>query len=166
LSQANKKYDRQLAPAPPLFLGAKEKKYQKQINDQLIETVLPFQILYFPIDIDTTNFHSLYGEAIEKNFLNPIVVRCIVEWAGEQTETTGYGIDRKASPIKIYFHKRRLVEDQNLYVRMGDFVQYGDNFYEIIDLNETRELFGDNSFKVEISATCIRAREELFNGQF
>jgi hypothetical protein len=49
---------------------------------------------------------------------------------------------------------------------MGDFVQYGDNFYEIIDLNETRELFGDNSFKVEISATCIRAREELFNGQF
>ena len=46
----------------------KERDLVKQVNDEIIERVVGQQILYFPIDIETTNYHPLYGEAIEKPF--------------------------------------------------------------------------------------------------
>ena len=53
------------APPPPLFLGKKERDLVKQVNDELIERVIGQQIIYYPIDVSRTNFHPLYGEAIE-----------------------------------------------------------------------------------------------------
>ena len=48
------------APPPPLFLGKKERDLVKQVNDELIEKVVGQQILYYPIDMETTNFHELF----------------------------------------------------------------------------------------------------------
>ena len=72
-------------PPPPMFLGEKERDLVKQVNDEIIERVVGQQILYFPIDIDHTNFHPLYGEAIEKTFLPPVRVYALVEYGGEET---------------------------------------------------------------------------------
>ena len=66
--------------------------------------------------------------------------------------------------ITIHFHRRRLTEDQNLFVREGDFVLYGSIFYEIVTLKEPTELFGQVDHRLEITAECIRAREGLFDG--
>ena len=65
----------------------------------------------------------------------------------------------------LNFHKRRLTEDQDLNVRVGDFVQYGDNYYEIVTLDEPVQIYGQVEHKIEISAQCIYAREGLFNGE-
>ena len=64
------KWERPSQPPAPLFLGEKEKNLVKQVNDEIIERVVGQQLLYFPIDLETTPYHSLYGEAIEKNFLS------------------------------------------------------------------------------------------------
>ena len=71
---ADNKWNRPEAPPPPLFFGKKERDLVKQVNDELIEKVIGQQILYYPIDLETTKFHDLYGEAIEKTFLPPIRV--------------------------------------------------------------------------------------------
>ena len=60
-------------------------------------------------------------------------------------------------------HKRRLTEDQDLFVREGDFVSYGDIYYEIVSLSEPKQLFGQIDHKMEITATCIKSREGLFD---
>ena len=151
------------APPPPLFVGQKERDLVKQVNDELIERVIGQQVLYYPIDIQTTNFHPLYGEAIKKNFLPPVRVHALVEWEGVETTTDSYGLDKMAS-IVIHFHKRRLTADQDLYVREGDFVAYGENYYEIVTLKEPKEIFGQADRRMEISAKCIKARKGLFDG--
>ena len=111
----------------------------------------------------TTNFHDLYGEAIEKSFLPPVRVYALVNYEGTQTKADqSVGID-KQNTITIYFHKRRLTEDQDLYVREGDFVLYGDYFYEITTTNWARQLFGQIEHKFEIVATCQYSREGLFD---
>jgi hypothetical protein len=51
-----------------------------------------------------------------------------------------------------------------LFVREGDFVLYGEAFYEIVSLKEAKELFGHVDRRIEISAQCIRSREGLFDG--
>ena len=86
-----------------------------------------------------------------------------MEFQGQETTTDKYGID-KSIKLKVHFHKRRLTEDQDLFVREGDFISYGDNYYEIVKLEETKELFGQAGKRVETTAHCIKSREGLFDG--
>ena len=133
---ADNKWQQPDAPPPPLFIGEKERNLVKQVNDELIERVIGQQIVYYPISLESTNFHPLYGEAIDKR-----------------------------SSISVHFHKRRLVEEQDLFVREGDFIYYGSFYYEIVMLNQPKQLFGQIDHKMEISAKCIRSRKGLFNGK-
>ena len=150
-------------PPPPMFLGEKERNLVKQVNDELIERVIGQQVLYYPISMEHTQFHSVYGEAIKKTFLPPIRVYALVDWEGLNTSAdTSYGVD-KVSEITVHFHKRRLTEDQDLFVREGDFVLYGSIYYEIVILNEPKQLFGQIDHRIEISAKCKRARKGLFD---
>jgi len=161
----NNKWSQPVAPPPPLFTGKKERDLVKQVNDELIERVIGQTIAYYPLDIERTNYHDLYGEAIKKNFLPPIRVHALVEFEGINTKySTNIGLDKEAN-ITVHFHKRRLTEDQDLYVREGDFVLYGDLYYEIVMLSEPRQLFGQIDHRLEISAKCIKAREGLFDGR-
>lgn len=160
------KWEKPAAPPPPMFLGEKEKNLVKQVNDEIIERVVGQQILYFPIDIEHTDFHPLYGEAIEKTFLPPVRVFARVEYGGVETNVIdNIGLDKKTG-LKVMFHKRRLTEDQNLFVREGDFVRYGSIFYEIVKINEPKHLFGQADTQFEVTADCIRARDGAFNAEW
>jgi hypothetical protein len=152
------------APPPPLFAGKKERDLVKQVNDELIERVIGQTIVYYSIDIKNSNFHPIYGEAIEKTYLPPVRVHALVEKQETDTTYTNYGID-KISNITVYFHKRRLTEDQNLFVREGDFILYDGQYYEISDLSQPRYLFGQEGHKFEVKATCRKAREGSFDAK-
>jgi hypothetical protein len=158
------KWSRQDAPPPPLFTGQKEKDLVKQVNDELIERVIGQRIVYYPISIEHTNFHPLYGEAIKKTYLPPVHVFALIDWEDYKTSTSAFGLDRRPS-ITVHFHKRRLTEDQDLYVREGDFVLYDNVFFEITMLLEPTLIFGDPNYKMEIAAKCIKARQGLFDSK-
>jgi len=160
---ANNKWTQPETPPPPLFLGEKERNLVKQVNDELIERVIGQQIVYYPISLEHTNFHSLYGEAIDKTFLPPVRVYALIDWEGESTTTTNLGLDKRSS-ITVHFHKKRLTQDQDLFVREGDFIYYGSFYYEIVTLVQPKQLFGQIDHKLEITAKCMRARKGLFNG--
>jgi|TARA_Y100000310_G_scaffold325850_1_gene389990 hypothetical protein len=151
------------APPPPLFIGKKERDLVKQVNDELIEKVIGQQLLYYPVDLESTNFHELYGEAIKKTFLPPVRVFALVEFTTfETTYMPNVGVD-KVWEINVHFHRRRLEDDQNMYIREGDFVLYGESYYEIVKLVENKQLFGQVNHMFEISAVCKRARKGLFD---
>tara|TARA_R110000824_G_scaffold229426_1_gene417108 strand:+ start:310 stop:798 length:489 start_codon:yes stop_codon:yes gene_type:complete len=156
-------WKRPAAPPPPLFLGKKERDLVKQVNDELIEKVIGQEILYYSIDMERTNFHELYGEAIKKTYLPPVRIYALVEFTDYSTSyLENAGID-KTWEISVHFHKRRLSEDQNMEVREGDFVLYGDFYYEIVKLSEPRKLFGQVDHSFEVTATCKRSRKGLFD---
>jgi hypothetical protein len=72
------------------------------------------------------------------------------------------GIDAE-SIITVNFHKRRLTEDQDLFVREGDFILYGNTYYELTKLSEPKKLFGQVDQTFEITAIAKRARKGLFD---
>ena len=160
------KWSQPASPPPPLFLGEKERDLVKQVNDELIERVIGQEIIYYPMSMEETRYHPLYGEAIEKTFLPPIRVYAMVTWEGYTTTTTNLGIDKRLS-ISVKFHRRRLTEDQDLYIREGDFLLYGQDLFEITTIDYAKQLFGqgwagwDRVFEAE--AKCLKAREGLFD---
>lgn len=149
---------------PPLFTGEQERDFQKQISDEVIERIVNQFVMYYAIDYNSTNYHDIYGEAIRKTFYPPVKVMAIVEWMGEETTTDVFNIDKRPK-IQVYFPHRRVTEDRGLEVREGDFVKYGRDFYEIVKLNEDKELFGTFKYKVEIIAECVKARQDYFRVQ-
>tara|TARA_Y100001972_G_scaffold103108_1_gene129099 strand:- start:117 stop:605 length:489 start_codon:yes stop_codon:yes gene_type:complete len=156
-------WERPAQPPPPLFLGKKERDLVKQVNDELIERVIGQQILYYSIDMERTNFHDMYGEAIEKTFLPPIRIYALINVEEETTSyLEGVGVDSDAM-INVYFHKKRLNDDQNIFARQGDFVLYGEVYYEIVKLSSPRKLFGQVDQTFETMAVCKRARRGLFD---
>ena len=52
-----------------------------------------------------------------------------------------------------------------MFLGVGDFVRFGEIFYEISKLIEPKLLFGQPESRFEIQAECIRAREGLFNAE-
>ena len=161
MSDPKNKWKRPAAPPAPMFFGKKERDLVKQVNDELAERVLGQTIAYYPISIEESNFNDIYGEAKEKVSLPPVRVFAYVVVDNEQTNTK-YGYEYQTK-LTVNFHRRRLVEDQNLFVRVGDFVQYGEVFYEIVKTyNDTRYLFGQVEHKFQISAECVKAREGVF----
>ena len=161
---ADNKWSQPDAPPPPLFAGKKERDLVKQVNDELIERVIGQSILYYPISIKDSNFHSLYGEAINKSFLPPVRVMALIDWQGSEVSVDSFGYDRVFN-IEIYFHRRRVTQDQDLFVRVGDFIQYNQMLFEIVNTSMSRYLFGQDGQDFEVKATCRYAREGVFNAE-
>jgi hypothetical protein len=164
---AENRWTQPASPPPPLFVGRAERDFVKQINDEVIEHVIGQQLLYFPIDRERTNYNDIYGEAIHKTFLAPIRVYSLVEYMGSERVQEEYGYDNVYN-VTVHFHKRRLTQDQDLFVRLGDFIQYDSMYFEIVDVFEPRYLFGQDSdfadgTSLEVAATCRQARTGLFN---
>ena len=84
------KWEQPSQPPPPLFAGKKERDLVKQVNDELIERVIGQQIIYYPISIDETNFHPIYGEALNKAFLF-VLVGYIVHFFSGNTDMRQMG---------------------------------------------------------------------------
>ena len=161
MADPKNKWDQPAAPPAPMFFGKKERDLVKQVNDELSERVIGQPLAYYPISIDDSNFNETYGEAIEKVSLPPVRVYAYVEVESDQTnEIYGYEYQTK---LKVYFSEKRISEDQNLYVRVGDFVQYGDFYYEIVrTYDDTRYYFGQVEHKFQVAADCVRARQGAF----
>jgi hypothetical protein len=155
------KWERPEAPPSPLFFNQRERDFVKQVNDEVIERVIGQKLAYYSIDLETSDF-NLYGECVTKNFLSPVLVHALIQWDGVKTSSSKHYADAEQT-MTVHFQKRRLAEDQDLFVRIGDFVAYGDTFYELVELHEKRKLFGNINYKFEISATCVRARQGLFD---
>ena len=121
-------WEQPASPPPPLFLGEKEKNLVKQINDEIIERVVGQQVLYFPIDIEHTNYHPIYGEAVEKNFLHPVRVFALVEYDGiETSDMDGFAIDKST---KLILQLATLVS-QGHNLAIGIFVQLTDGVDDV-----------------------------------
>jgi hypothetical protein len=153
-------------PPPPLFIGAAERNFVKQINDEVIEKVIGQQVLYFPVDIARTKF-NLYGEAIDKTFYSPVQVYGLVNYEESERTQGTFGFDN-VRRITAHFNDRRISQDKNLFLRLGDFVQYDDTFFEIIDVSYTKTLFGQDSdfadgFGIGRTISGREVRAGLFN---
>lgn len=159
---SDEKWSRPAQPPGPLFTGKKERDFVKHINDEINERVIGQQILYYPIDIRTTNFDELYGEAPIKNFLPPVECKALVEWQGSSTTyESSIGIEKMVK-ITARFQKRRVSLEKEIYVKVGDFILYGGVYFEIVKVDEPDELFGQQDQKFAIFAECVRARQGAF----
>ena len=146
-----------------LYITNREIDFINDITKELIKDVVGQVVVYYPISEEKTKT-NLYNESDQKIFDTPIEIEVLVEYKGEtEITTTKFGID-SIFEITVFFHKKDL-SDKSIKVREGDFVQYGEKFYEILKLLRPKDIFGQQQNIPGIHAECRIAREGQFKTQ-
>jgi len=143
-----------------LFVGAKELQFFNGINKEVIQKIVGQKVIYYSVSVEHTKVDELYNEAIQKTVFSPVEINALVEFGEPVQSTSNWSIDTVYT-ISIYFHDKELVE-RNVEPREGDFVKWGDIFYEIKTLTRPQLVFGQVENKVMLKAECRVSRESNF----
>jgi hypothetical protein len=142
------------------FITDREVKFINDVNRELIQRVVGQTVHYYAISLERTNVHRLYNEAIKKTWSPPVEIDALVLWDNPSVSTTNLGVDSKYS-LDVYFHTLEL-QDRNVVPREGDFVEYGQVFFEITSVTQPQMVFGQINNRIMTKCTCVPSREGQF----
>jgi len=142
------------------FITERELAFIDRINKELIQKVTGQEVSYYAISAEKSRINSLYGEAIEKVWDPPILVNARVMWDNTQSAATSFGIDSKYT-CEVYFHDLELKE-RNVVPKEGDFVEFGEVFFEITSVTQPQIVFGQVNNRLMTKCVCVPSREGQF----
>ena len=129
-----------------LFGSARDFNLLTKINRELLSDVVEQEILYYKISLEDTSA-NLYGEALEKIFLTPVKLNCLIT-RGDQVITVdemGPDLNRESS----FAFLRKDLEDSVVVPEVGDILLWEENYYEIDTVRENQLFVGrDNSYNL------------------
>jgi hypothetical protein len=141
-----------------LFVGQREVDFFADITKELIKDVAGQKIYYYTVREDLSDLHSVYEESMHKIFNPPIVLECLVEWQPSEVKTTQFGHEQ-IKTISAYLHGRDLI-DRDLNIQQGDYISYGEFFFEITSLIYDKIVYGQVERIVSLKMNAKQTRAE------
>ena len=111
----------------------------KIFTKELVEDIISQQVGYYKIKLDDTPT-NMYGEAMTKYFIGPVLIPVLIVRGEFGTITTDYGPDTRRD-VDFRFFKDHLIE-ANIVPEVGDVIMYDEVYYEINNTNENQLILG------------------------
>lgn len=143
-----------------LFIQDQEIDFFNLIGKELIQDVVGQRIIYYSVSDKLTHSDTLYGEAVTKTVYTPVEINARILYNAPEQVVNSFSIDTVYS-LEVYFLLHEL-EERGIVPREGDFIQYGNAFYEIQSLTKPQLAYGYIDHKVQMRAICRIAREGQF----
>ena len=143
-----------------LFITPREIDLVNDLTKELIKDVVGQKIYYYSISLTKTKINTLYDEAPEKIFENPIEINCFVDYKEPTYKIGQFGVDETQN-LEAYIQYRDLI-DKGIEIDVGDFFSYGDVFFEIISATKIKEMFGQIEYGDGFRLIGKQARKEQF----
>lgn len=140
-----------------LFITPREIDFISDLTKEINKDVIGQKIFYYKIRTDLTNIHEVYEEAVTKVFDPPVEVEARVDWDPAEVRTTKFGTETFRT-VQVYIHYRDLL-DRDLEIKEGDYLSYGDVFFEVTSALFTNLIFGQIEYKTGIKLACKQARK-------
>lgn len=140
------------------FITERELQFISTINKELIQNVVGQEVNYYAISERTRT--NIYGEAVQKIWNPPVKCNALVRWDNPTTEMKDGNLDSRYE-AEVYFHTDEL-KDRNVRPREGDFVEFGQVFFEITSVTHPQLVFGQVQQKIMTKCTCVMSREDQF----
>lgn len=142
------------------FISDREIAFINKINRELIQRVVGQEVVYYEISLKETQSNKLYGEAPQKVWKPPVKVNALVRFDNSTTVAGSMGMDSKYS-LDVFFHNEELT-DRNLLPKEGDFIEFGQIFFEIMSVTQPKLTFGQFNAKIMTKCSCTPSREGQF----
>ena len=144
-----------------LFFTPREMELFNDYNTELLGIIAQTGVNYWRIEPDSSDPNSIYGESEVKVTRDPVQVHCWVMLDEPETETNSFTVDTRRR-IELYMHKDRLTE-LDLVPRMGDFVGYDNQYFEILRASVPNFVFSYPQTKLGVIVRCLSVREGVFD---
>ena len=125
-----------------LFGSKKDFNLLVNINRELLKDIVEQEILIYKLSASDTDT-NIYGEALEKTYLEPVVFNCLITRGDQVINVDEFGPDlgRDASFACL---KQDLV-DASLVPEVGDIVMWHEDYYEVDTVRENQYFYGRNN---------------------
>jgi hypothetical protein len=143
-----------------LFITNKEIAFIASISNELVDKVNAQEVKYYAISLEHSNPHRLYNEEINKVWMPAVKTFGMVNWDNPNTVQTIFGSDSQFK-LEVEFFPEELTA-RNLVPKEGDFIEYGQVFFEITSVTQPRSIYGQINNKVMTKCTCVPSREGQF----
>jgi hypothetical protein len=145
-----------------LFFTPRDMDLFNDYNTELLEIVAQTKVIYWKIEKDYSDPNDIYGESDRKVSRTPVTLFCWIMLDEPETQTGQYTTEVKRR-IECYLHKDRLTE-VNVVPMIGDFIEYDNQFFEIISSNVPTNVYSYQETKIGVIVRCISIREDIFAG--
>jgi len=140
-----------------LFITPREIDFISDLTKEITKDVIGQKVYYYKIRPDLTDIHDVYEEAVTKVFDPPVEIEARVDWDPAEVRTTKFGSE-KFRTIQVYIQHRDLL-DRSLEAKEGDYLSFGDTFFEVTSAVFTSLIFGQVEYKTGIKLVCKQARQ-------
>ena len=124
-----------------LFGSRKDFDLLVNINRELLKDIVEQEILIYKLSASETTT-NIYGEALEKTFLEPVKLNCLITRGDQIVDIDEFGPDlgREASFACL----KQDLEDITLVPEVGDIVMWHEDYYEVDTVRENQYFYGRN----------------------
>lgn len=117
-----------------------------RINRELLKDVVEQEILYYKISLSGTS-GNIYGEALEKTYMIPSKLNCLITRGDRVITTDEFGPDLNRE-VSFAFLRDDLV-DLEVVPEIGDVVEWYNDFYMVDAVRENQLFLGkDNNYNL------------------
>ena len=112
------------------------------ISREILKDIVEQEIGYYKLSLTDTQA-NLYGEALDKIYLNPVKLNCLITRGDQVVNVDEFGPDlgREAS---FAFTRQDLV-DADTVPEVGDIVMWHEDYYEVDTVRENQLFAGRDS---------------------
>jgi hypothetical protein len=126
-----------------LFGSDRDFSFFKKINNELVTDIIDTSVAFYKI-IKSSIDSNVYDENINiRNYNNPVLISAIIDRDPKNYKSEEFGVDYDEN-IKIAFFKPHL-EEKNIYIEIGDIIEYDNKYYELIPIQENQYFMGKKS---------------------
>lgn len=116
------------------------------INRELLRDVVEQEILYYKISLNGTT-SNLYGESLEKTFMIPSKLNCLITRGDQVVSVDDFGPDLNRA-VSFAFLREDLLDIQ-VVPEIGDVVEWHNDFYLVDTVRENQLFLGkDNNYNL------------------
>ena len=138
------------------FVSQRDVDFFDGLNSELIDSIIDTKINVFKVSLHDTEV-NLYGESMSKVFFPGVIVGCLITPEDSAVGMAEYGpdIDQAAT---FAFHRKTL-QTQNLYLEIGDVIEWNSGYYEVNNIVENQFISGQSAHSHSILCTTHLTRK-------
>ena len=144
-----------------LFITPREIDLISDLTKEITKDVIGQVIYYYKPRVDLSKIHDVYEESIEKVFDPPVEIDCRVQWNSSDLTQNRFGQD-KLRNLEVYLHYRDLI-DRGIKVTEGDYFQFGNTFYEMLNVGKDTIMFGQVEHITGYKITAKQVRKGVID---
>lgn len=125
----------------PLFHGQRDASLVKKFNTELIVDIIDTEVALYKLSLDDTKT-NMYDESDKKVYQLPVKIPALINRQEQTFEGTEFGQDY--NQLADFGFIREYLKDYDLFVEVGDVIEYNGEYWEVDSILENQYFGGKN----------------------